>query len=252
MKNYLKFKNEGYLVLDTYLDKNIIFKKYSKIIYKFIKKEINSNKYNNFGGYMMGNLNINQGYLGPKFFSLVFDSKIKNIFENITKKKLKDFDVIYGGNISLPKKGEQHFHIDGTFKQEMYLVSFATENINENNGPTEICVGTHNKMYKYYQFFFSKKKLKKIFLKKGQIIIRKHNLWHKGTKNLSNNVRVLLSFIMIPKIRKINTKLNGEFIKILPNFFNSNLRGKIHEFFYVEFSFLIKILKLINSIIRNK
>ena len=43
-------------------------------------------------------------------------------------------------------------------------------------------------------------------MKKGQILIRKHNLWHRGTKNLSNKNRLLLSFIMTPKSRKTKLK----------------------------------------------
>ena len=49
-----------------------------------------------------------------------------------------------------------------------------------------------------------KKAKKKLTMKKGQILIRKHNLWHRGTKNLSNKNRLLLSFIMTPKVERLN------------------------------------------------
>ena len=51
----------------------------------------------------------------------------------------------------------------------------------------EICVGTHLKSMSFDEFFFTKKNKKKLTMKKGQILIRKHNLWHKkGTKNFTN------------------------------------------------------------------
>ena len=53
---------------------------------------------------------------------------------------------------------------------------------------------------KFWEFFLSKKYKKKVTLKKGQIFIRPHNLWHRGTKNKSNKPRLLLSFSMTPKI----------------------------------------------------
>ena len=57
----------------------------------------------------------------------------------------------------MPKKGNQLFHTDGSYEEEMYLVSIATENITLDNGPTEICVGTHLKSMSYDEFFFFKK-----------------------------------------------------------------------------------------------
>ena len=57
----------------------------------------------------------------------------------------------------------------------MYLISFATEDITEENGPTEVCLGTSVKPLKYWQFFLTKKKKEKTLTKKGQVLIRKHS-----------------------------------------------------------------------------
>ena len=116
-----------------------------------------------------------------------------------------------------PKKGAQIFHTDGNYQQEMYLISIATEDITLANGPTEVCVGSHLRSMSFDEFFFSKKDKKKLTMKKGQILIRKHNLWHRGTKNFSNKQRLLLSFIMIPKMRKI--ELYGAFKIFFTKFF---------------------------------
>ena len=45
------------------------------------------------------------------------------------------------------------------------------------------------------EFFFAEKQKVKLTMKKGQILIRKHNLWHRGTTNHSDKPRLLLSFI---------------------------------------------------------
>ena len=169
----------------------------------------------------------------------------------LQKKKIDLFDINFGGNVTMPKKGNQLFHTDGTYEQEMYLISIATEEITSQNGPTEVCIGTHLKSMSFHEFFFSKKNKKKLIMKKGQILIRKHNLWHRGTKNFTNNPRLLLSFVMIPKIRKVNLEPFSEKLKILPNFFKSNLKGRIHETIYVKFSFLITTKKLLSSIFKK-
>ena len=115
-----------------------------------------------------------------------------------------------------------------------------------------MCGITQKKM-KFWEFFFSKKQKKKLILKKGQILIRPHNLWHRGTKNFSNKTRLLLSFVMTPKVnlgRKIEP-ISSE-LMILPNFFNSNFQGKLHELFYIHFSFIHIVLKLILSFFKQK
>ena len=161
-------------------------------------------------------------------------------------------DIYFGGNLCLPNKGKQLFHTDGTFNQEMYMVSIATENITLNNVPTEVFKGTNNKKLKYWQFFFSKKNIEKLILKKGQISIRKHNLWHRGTKNNSSDPRLLLSYVLTPKKEKIPIKTNSDKFTIMPNFFKNNLKGRFHETIYSYFSFIIIFFKIIFSLFKRK
>ena len=39
----------------------------------------------------------------------------------------------------MPKKGNQLFHTDGSYEEEMYLVSIATEDITLDNGQRDMC-----------------------------------------------------------------------------------------------------------------
>ena len=241
------FNQNGYVILDTYLDNNKFFNDLIAKVENTLNDEINKPYVKKLGGYLMGNLGINQGPFASKLFSLVFNNEFQSYFEKITRKKLSSFDINFGGNLTLPNKGKQIFHTDGKFDQEMYLVSIATEDIKYDNGPTEICIGSHLKQMTFDEFFFSKKNKKKITMKKGQILIRKHNLWHRGTKNYTKKPRLLLSFVMMPKVRGVKLEPVAKKFKILPNFFKENLSGRFHELIYVKISFLIIILKLISS-----
>ena len=241
------FDKNGYVLLDTNLSDNPSFNNLINEIESSLSEEIRYSNIEKLGGYIMGNFGINQGPFGSKLHSLVFMEKFVSYFENLTSKKIDLFDINFGGNVTLPKKGAQIFHTDGNYQQEMYLISIATEDITLANGPTEVCVGSHLRSMSFDEFFFSKKDKKKLTMKKGQILIRKHNLWHRGTKNFSNKQRLLLSFIMIPKMRKIELQPYSDNLKILPNFFKNNIIGRIHETIYVEFSFLIIFTKLLTS-----
>ena len=246
------FDENGYVLLSTSLSDNSLFDNLISEIENSLNEEIKNSDIKKLGGYIMGNFGINQGPLGYKLYSLIFEKEFVSYFENLTSKKLDLFNINYGGNLTLPKKGNQIFHTDGNYHQEMYLISIATEDITLANAPTEVCIGTHLKPMSFDEFFFSKKNKKKLTMKKGQILIRKHNLWHRGTKNFTNKQRLLLSFVMIPKTRKVNLEPYSDKLKILPNFFKNNLSGRVHETIYVKFSFLIIFIKLLQSFFKKK
>ena len=249
----LEFEKNGFIILKTSLFNNNLFKDILKKIEEDIKKEITKPEIKKYSGFIMGNLNVYPGNYGDQLFELLkSDKDILRKIENILGKKIGDYDIKFGGNLSLPKKGKQLFHIDGTHGKEMNLVSIATENITENNGPTEVCVGTHKINYEYRNFLFLKKTKKKLLANIGDIIIRKHDLWHRGTINHSNKPRLLLSLFFFPKgsLHQINFQKTSD-LKIYPNFFKNNIRGRIYEIIYVKFNFLIIISKLIVSIIKR-
>lgn len=245
-----KFEEDGFIILKTNLDKNFEFRELTKKIYDTLEKEITSININKLRGSMMGNLNVYPGKYGDELLRIVKSSGILDLIEKILNKKFEDLTVNYGGNLSLFGKGEQHFHIDGGFDKEMYLMSISTEDINEINGPTEVCVGSHKKNVPFWKFVFLKKNKKKIFLSKGEIVLRKHSLWHRGTKNISKTNRLLLSFVIFPKDASYQVKHNEtQELAILPNFFKQNKLGFIHEFIYSKTRSLQFLLKFIKSII---
>ena len=249
----VEFNKNGVVVLKTNLSQNLFFKEIVKNIYTDLDKEINNGNINKFSGFIMGNLNVYPGDYGNQLLELLKSERIIiEKIEHVLGKKIDNYDISYGGNLSLPKKGKQLFHTDGKYNDEMNLVSIATEDINENNGPTEVCVETHLKDYDFNEFIFSKKKKKKLYADKGDIIIRKHNLWHRGTKNSSTKSRLLLSLLFFPKksSSKIDFKKSKE-LKIYPNFFKNNLMGKLYEIIYVKFGFLIIFSKIIIALIKN-
>ncbi len=249
--NKSSFDKNGYVLLNTNLKGNLIFDKLCIEIESLLKKKIKTSNIKNLGGYIVGNLNINQGHFGPKLYSIIFKNKFKKYFQTLTLKKFSLFDIRHGGNLTLPKKGNQMFHIDGGYKSEMYLVSIATENITLDNGPTEVCIGSHIKPKTFDEFFFEKKIKKKLLMKRGQILIRKHNLWHRGTKNLSDKPRLLLSFIITLKNKKNKKNQVSPKFEIMRNSFRNNFIGRLHEIIYVKFKFIIIITKILVSFFKK-
>ena len=143
------YNNDGYAILDTYLEHNKDFNDLIDEINNDLRLKINYRELKKNGGFIMGNLGIDQGPYGPKFYSLIFKDQLIKILEELTEIKLDEFDMFYGGNLVLPNKGKQHFHIDGAYYKKMYMVSVVTEDIDYNNAPLEICLGSHKKYMKF-------------------------------------------------------------------------------------------------------
>ena len=245
-----QFDKNGYVIIHSELASNNKFLEICSNIYISLDEILKTTNLKKFRGYIMGNLNVYPGKYGDELLELIKEKKILSLIENILGKNINEMKLNYGGNLCLSNKGEQHFHTDGTFSKEMYLVSIATEQITEENGPTEICIGTHKKNFKYWQFVFCKKKKKKILLNKGDIIIRKHCLWHRGTKNKTKKNRLLLSFVIFPKNAEYQIKPpETSKISISSNFFKEDKIGLMQEFIYSKIKFLHFTLRFLKSIV---
>ena len=94
-------------------------------------------------------------------------------------------------------------------------------------------------------------------MSKGDVSIRKHDIWHRGTRNNSNKFRFLIIIHLIKKnLKKKNYKyneksINDNEISIANNFFDSGIKGRIKEIIYTNFQFLFITIKFIISLIKS-
>jgi len=241
------FNKDGYVKINNFLS-GVEFNNVSANLHKELNKSINSFNFSNIGGYYIGNINVNPGIYATKIWELLISSKLDDLMNEIFNKPINKFSVFAAGNLNFPGKGQQKFHTDGNFEDKMYLLSVATQDIPAESGPTEIIPDFHKSKIPYWKFILSKKIKKKIILKKGDIIIRKHCVWHRGTKNKSKNPRFLLTYLLFENSTdlKKNFSNNTELI-FYNNFFKSDLKGKLKEFFYVKFGFIFSAYQFVRS-----
>tara|TARA_X000001036_G_scaffold437979_1_gene484641 strand:+ start:1933 stop:2682 length:750 start_codon:yes stop_codon:yes gene_type:complete len=241
------FYKDGYLIIPNFI-KNESFFKLSDELNLQIKKKIYNTDLTKIGGYKIGNLGLDAGQYASEIWELLLKQDIEKLILEILEKSLSEFTVRVSGNICFPNKGDQHFHTDGKYEERMYLMSVATEDITESSGPTEVVLNSHNKT-PYWKFLFKNKIKKKIILSKGDLIIRKHSTWHRGTKNLSDKPRFLIAFLLFPKDSKIKSNFNQNTeIEIFNNFFSSSSLGRFKELIYIKFKPIFLFYKLFRSI----
>lgn len=219
-----------------------------------LKEYLIKNKISELGGYRAGNLNINPGVYGKEIFEIIKNKNFEDYFKFLTNDEISDYGIYFGGNLNLPKSKNQFFHTDGNWDPRMIILNFATSNIDNTNGPLELIESTHREKETYLSFliknFFKKKT--KIFLKKGEILIREHRLWHRGTKNISNDYREMLGVMLIKKTEnRIKYPEASKNILIFSNMFGITKKEKIKEFIFINLKLIFFFYKIFISIIKK-
>jgi hypothetical protein len=234
MKN--EFDKNGFIKISNFINDKDFYKLCEnidkEINLKFIKNE---KKLSKLGGAMIGNININSGYHGNSIWSYLQKNNINKIIEQLTGLVENSYEVFFGGNLLFhyPKSSNQLFHTDGTKHPRKVIITIGLDEINNQNGPTEIYKGSHNEKLPYWKFLFKYmfKEKYKLNLHKGDIFIREAFIWHRGTKNKSNKNRTLINFIISEKKNELlDYKKKNEDIYFFDNMFGSDLKGKIKEF----------------------
>ena len=250
-KKYNLFHNEGYILLKQFV-LNDSFIEICESLKAAILEEYKKVDKNKIGGHYMGNLGVYIGKYEKVIYNILVKNGLDKIINEITKNNLSEFEIIFGGNLNLPGGYDQHFHMDGSFHNKFIIVNLATENVDELNGPIEIACNTHKEFTPYWKFFLKNNTTKKLILTKGDIVIRKNELWHGGTKNNSNQPRFLLTLALKKKEKKENKIFfnRNKKIKICSNFFSSSFFGKIEEKIYTRLRFFYTSIRLLKSILK--
>ena len=246
------FKEFGYIKIDE-LSKNNLFSDYINEFKKDLKFAYDTQNIQSLGGYKAGNLNINLGKYGPLIFNLLQSLNFKKYFNFITGDDISNFKVLYGGNLNLVNSKQQLFHTDGKWNPRMIVFNIASMDITSENGPIEIIESSHKFDIPYWKLLLNSSKLKKkkINLKKGEILIREHRLWHRGTTNKSKENREMLG-IMFLKITEKNKliEVKESKIKLYDNMFDTSIRGQFKEFIFVNLKFIIATYRLLISFLK--
>jgi len=245
-----KFFKYGYIVKNFFYKDND-FLQISNELKHEISKNIQNIDIEILGGYKSGNLNLNPGKFGNYIYEILTKKNFKEFFKFITQDDLENYSIQLGGNLNLPKSKNQLFHTDGPWNPRMLILNIATTQIDISNGPIEIYEKSHIQNYPYWKFHFKKflMKKKKIRLNFGEILFREHRLWHRGTKNNSDNYREMIGIMFLKKKQsEISNQEVSEKIKIFSNIFGTSTKEKIKEYIFLYCKPILFLYKFFISI----
>ena len=249
-----KFENLGFIKINRFIDDDNFFELCKELNDQINKKFfLEKKRIKNLGGNLIGNININLGHKGDKIWSYLTKKNINKLISDLTDFKDNEYSVFCGGNLLFahPNSHNQLFHTDGKKKPRKIIISLCLDNIDKDNGPTELYEKSHIEELPYWKFLFKYffKKKYQLSLNKGDIFVREAFIWHRGTKNNSLKNRILINFIISEEKNKdLNYESNKE-IYFFDNMFESNFFGKIKEFANVRLKVLYFIYKFFRSFV---
>ena len=257
IKNSIKknfFEKNGYIKLSNLIDSEVFDRLSEQIIFE-TNKFYNENlvRIKELGGFLTGNLELLPDKKLTDIWNIICDKSFQGTFKNIIGKEISKFDVKCSGNIVLPNKGFQHFHTDGPLKSNKIILNIAIHEIDLMNAPTQVVPGSHNREIKYWKFYLSEIFKEKVVIKmnKGDIILRNHSIWHRGTKNKSKNLRILLLFVLTEKSKDKNFKQKiYKNLTIGENQFKSTYWQKLKEVVSIYLSPFYIFYRIVTSLIK--
>ena len=93
-KNYSDIlEKNGYFIIKNFLNKNKKFNNFLKKINKIIFKKFKKEKLSNYGGSIIGNINVYPGKYGKKIFQLLRNKGLDQVIKNCTGVNLENFNV---------------------------------------------------------------------------------------------------------------------------------------------------------------
>jgi hypothetical protein len=178
------------------------------------------------GGQWFGHLNYVPSPVNPVIQEVVSNRNVRELLNNTLGSEYRF--VAVGGNANLPGSRYQPAHIDEWHGSEFLIINIPLDKTTEYNGSTEVWPGTHREHLTLSQLNPAERPSARLNAMPGDLIVRQSKLWHRGTPNKSENVRVMLAI------------LAARSDQILPPFPVSNEEQTRLQTFKVPFNTIIK------------
>ncbi len=241
----LELETHGYTTLESFID---------PVVTEEAAKEITA-EYRSAqplpwrgGGKWFGHVNYVPS-LSSQIFRQIASSEV--VMEILDRVLGTDYKVVgFGGNANLPGSRFQPCHADDWLGTDFVIVNIPLGKVTEENGSTEVWPGTHKHKLTISEFNSMRRPSIRLNSSPGDIAIRFSNLWHRGTPNRSNEVRLMLALLVsryydkLPRISvneeqerdlqtlklAVNFKAGASLKSgFKPNYFPATLKGNVLE-----------------------
>jgi ectoine hydroxylase-related dioxygenase (phytanoyl-CoA dioxygenase family) len=206
------------------------------------------------GGLMSGHLNCFPG-AGARFaYDTLQERGIIDLIKQLDPKVLRMPNV--GCNFNLPGSHSQHYHIDRPFTRDFMIANVAVVDTDVENGAIEVVPGTHKQFCKYTQFVLERRHRNGVRapMKRGDVLIRSSNVWHRGMTNRTSVPRPMLAMTWEDggSSHQDPFSVDGGKIRFLPNWFKPTRAGRLREQLFVKVPIAYSALRFARSLLDSE
>ena len=229
------FAEDGYFTVKNAIPAEPLAELHKSITGEFDRKKAAGELFAG-GGLVSGHLNCFPG-AGTRFIYDVLEARgiidlVRELDPNI--KSLPNI----GCNFNLPGSVTQHYHADRYYTGHFMIVNIAIVDTTLENGAIDMVPGTHKKFYPYWKFAMEAPYRNAIRLpaKRGDILVRNSNVWHRGMPNKTSVARPMVAFTWEDggSVHEDPWAVEGGKIVFRPNWFRPNAIGRLRERMFVS------------------
>ena len=141
-------------------------------------------------------------------------------------------------NFNLPNSVPQHYHMDGLYIEDFMICNIAVVDTDLFNGAIDLLPGTNQQFYKFWQYATQRKykSTTRIPMLRGDVLLRKSTLWHRGMPNKSTTPRPMMSLTFGERSAPEGDPftVNDGKMEFYPNWFNTSRLGQVREKVFVK------------------
>jgi len=206
------------------------------------------------GGSYSGHLNCFPGETSRFFYDEIVESGLVEAIQALRPNVSNAVRATL--NFNLPKSHPQHYHMDGLYTDDFLIVNIAVVDTDLFNGAIDLLPGTQKKFLKFWQYALQRKyKLStRLPMQRGDVLVRKSNLWHRGMPNNSATPRPMMSLTFGEKSAPDGDPFLVHDGKLFfyPNWFNTSRAGRLRERVFVAAPFSYSAYRFVKSLRGNK
>lgn len=206
------------------------------------------------GGSYSGHLNCFPGQRSRFFYEELEEAGVVDLIHELRPNVSNALRATL--NFNLPNSVEQHYHMDGLYTEEFIICNIGVVDTDLVNGAIDMLPGTHRQFYKFWQYAVKRlyRRSTRIPMKRGDVLIRKSTVWHRGMPNRSTEPRPMMSLTFGEKSAPDGDAFTVHEGKMFfyPNWFNTSRLGILRERVFVAAPLSYSAYRFVTSLRGNK
>jgi len=243
-------RHDGYVVVKGVVPKGELDELASRLhaVYQQAKT---SNDLFRGGGTFSGHLNCFPGEHSRFVYDAVADRGIVDVARAFDAAKADTVRVTM--NYNLPHSHNQHFHSDGLFVERFMIINVAVVDITSENGPMDVIPGSQREFHKFWQYAWDRmyRRAVPVCMNKGDVMIRFSTMWHRGTKNRTDQVRPMMSLTFGEDSAPRSDAFESEIV-FEPNWYGTSRKDEIRERVFATAPVVYSTMRFGRSLVGNK